>query len=487
MIVVTIVLAAAGDFRQHHLSLMHGWLPLTIQAVAVVVLVAAIGWRTRRWRRLWLPVGNRLRRRAGSRCLLVHLVRGALRAILLRICCGSGSRCPGAPLVVLVAGWRGARWWRRGASVLGVPLCPAVRRPRAESVGRLLPHRADCVESDSPRVRCPTRPTRPPWSPCREHARSPPRASWCRSTSAPCASGFKHRGEFVYLPPAWFATNPPPPLPTLMMIGGEFNTPADWLRAGNAIKTADDFAAAIGGNAPVLVFVDSGGAFNNDTECVNGSRGNSADHLAEGRRAVHGAHLRRQRESGQLGHRRLVDGRHVRGRPDRHAPRRCSAPSRTSPATSRPTRATSSRRSSGCSAATPRRTRAFDPTTVMRQARPVRRRLGLVRHQRNGVGHQRADDGQRGQRRQRTRRPGRRRSHQRSDGGRERRCAALGAANGITCAVVAQPGKHDWPFAERAFATALPWLAGKLGTPGVPAEPLPASAPPAPTAEAAGR
>ena len=102
-----------------------------------------------------------------------------------------------------------------------------------------------------------------------------------RSTSRRRASGFKHRGELVYLPPAWFAIDPPPPLPTLMMIGGEFNTPADWLRAGNAIKTIDDFAAAHGGNAPVLVFVDSGGAFNNDTECVNGPRGNAADHLTK--------------------------------------------------------------------------------------------------------------------------------------------------------------------------------------------------------------
>ena len=51
------------------------------------------------------------------------------------------------------------------------------------------------------------------------------------------------------------------------------------LRAGNAVNTVDDFAAAHGGNAPVLVFVDSGGGFNNDTECVNGTRGNAADHL----------------------------------------------------------------------------------------------------------------------------------------------------------------------------------------------------------------
>ena len=64
-----------------------------------------------------------------------------------------------------------------------------------------------------------------------------------------------------------------------MMIGGEFNTPADWLRAGDAVTTIDKFAAAHGGNAPVFVFVDAGGTFNNDTECVNGPRGNSADHL----------------------------------------------------------------------------------------------------------------------------------------------------------------------------------------------------------------
>jgi hypothetical protein len=49
----------------------------------------------------------------------------------------------------------------------------------------------------------------------------------------------------------------------------------------------------------------------------------------------------------------------------------------------------------------------------------------------------------------------------------------LGRANGIDCAVLPQPGKHDWPFADRAFAAALPWLAGRLGTPGVPRSALP--------------
>lgn len=38
------------------ISLLDGWLPLIIEVIAVVVLIVAIGWRTRRWRLLWIPV-----------------------------------------------------------------------------------------------------------------------------------------------------------------------------------------------------------------------------------------------------------------------------------------------------------------------------------------------------------------------------------------------------------------------------------------------
>ncbi len=66
-----------------------------------------------------------------------------------------------------------------------------------------------------------------------------------------------------------------------MMIGGEFNTPADWIRSGQIMPALDGFTKANGGLAPILVFVDAGGSFNNDTECVNGPRGNAASHLTE--------------------------------------------------------------------------------------------------------------------------------------------------------------------------------------------------------------
>ena len=48
--------AAAQFLASSHTSLMHGWVPVTTQALAAVVLVVAVGWRSRRWRTVWLPV-----------------------------------------------------------------------------------------------------------------------------------------------------------------------------------------------------------------------------------------------------------------------------------------------------------------------------------------------------------------------------------------------------------------------------------------------
>jgi S-formylglutathione hydrolase FrmB len=74
---------------------------------------------------------------------------------------------------------------------------------------------------------------------------------------------------------------PRPALPAVMMIGGEFGTPTDWLRAGDAVPGVDAYARSHGGMAPILVFADSTGSFRNDTECVDGPRGNAAEHLTE--------------------------------------------------------------------------------------------------------------------------------------------------------------------------------------------------------------
>jgi len=265
------------------------------------------------------------------------------------------------------------------------------------------------------------------------------------------ASGFKHRGELVYLPPAWFASDPPRPLPTIMMIGGEFNTPADWLRAGNAIRTIDDFGAQHAGYAPVLVFVDSGGAFNNDTECVNGSRGHAPghDHLTKdvppyvattfGVQADHWGVV-----GWSMGGTCAVDLTVMH--PDMFSAFEDIAGD-IGPNSGNKDQ-TVARLFGGNADAWA----AFDPTTVMTKHGPYAGVAGWFDVNGSTATVQRAKNDQ---------------------AAAANSLCALGAANGIDCAVVTQPGKHDWPFAAHAFAAALPWLAGQIGTPDVPPTPLP--------------
>jgi S-formylglutathione hydrolase FrmB len=54
---------------------------------------------------------------------------------------------------------------------------------------------------------------------------------------------------------------------------------------------------------------------------------------------------------------------------------------------------------------------------------------------------------------------------------------AMASGYGIECAVVPDNGDHGFATAARVFAEALPWLAGRLGTPQAPVVPLPGAAP----------
>jgi S-formylglutathione hydrolase FrmB len=481
---VTSLVIAAGDFRQQHLSLMHGWLPLTVQAVAAVVIVVAVGWRNPSWRRIWLPTAiavGAVLTACAYRYVSSEGLAGDPAPKLLWI----WTTVAGGSVVVLVAGWRGARWWRRGASIVAVPLallCAALALnlwvgyfPTAQTAWNQLtagplPDQTDQATAVA----------------MQKSRQIPAKGAVIPVTIGSAASGFKHRGELVYLPPAWYASDPPPKLPTIMMIGGEFNTPADWLRAGNAIKTVDEFAAAHGGNAPVLVFVDSGGAFNNDTECVNGTRGNAADHLTkdvppfmESTFGVNPSPAKWGIVGWSMGGTCAVDLTVMH--PDEFGAFQDIAGDLGPNSGSQ--QQTIDRLFGGDKAAYAR----FDPLTVIGQHGPyvgvsgwfdisgtasVTNAPTVVNANNSGGAGLGGRD------------PAGRTNDQRSAAASL--CAA-GAANDIACAVVSQPGKHDWPFAAHAFAAALPWLASQLGTPGVPAVGLPASAPPPSTAQAAAR
>ena len=250
-------------------SLLHGWFPVTVQVITVAILVLAAGWRSSRWSLRWLPIA-----------LLVGVGAALLTHWYVGYQGWSGHSAPwgfwiwialtAIAGVVLLAGWRSTRLWQRGLSVLTMPLCLLC-------VVLALNLWVGYVSTTA--------------------------TAWDRLTGAPLggqidATTFRKmrdKGEtpingtvmavtipddVVYLPPAWYATKPPPALPVVMMIGGEFGHPADWPSVG-AQKILDDFAAAHGGNAPVVVWVHHSGAFANDTECVNGIRGNAADHLTK--------------------------------------------------------------------------------------------------------------------------------------------------------------------------------------------------------------
>ncbi|WP_165774326.1 alpha/beta hydrolase [Mycolicibacterium sphagni] len=451
---------------------MHGWLPMAVQIVAGLVLVLAVGWRNRRWRLLWLPLA------AIVGIAVAWYAQWSISDDGL-----AGDPAPhqlwvwtavtGVAAVVAVVGWRGARWWRRGMSVLAVPLCalstalmlnlwvgyfPTVDTAWNQMTAGQLPDQTD--RATVTRM-------------VAQHV-IPATGSIVPVTIPADASHFPHRGELVYLPPAYFATNPPPKLPTVMMIGGEFNTPTDWLRAGNAVKTIDDFAAAHHGNAPVFVFVDSGGAFNNDTECVNGPRGNSADHLIKDVVPFMVSNFGVSTDRANWG----IVGWSMGGtcavdlttmHPDKFSAFEDIAGD-FAPNSGTKTQ-TISRLFGGNAAAYA----DFNPAEV------------IAKHGRyQGVSAWFAVSGNPSA----SRTPLRVAATPSDPNAAANALCGLGAANGIDCSVVAQPGKHDWPFAARAFAAALPWLAGKIETPGVPSVDLPGPPVPQPgpvTIAAAGR
>jgi len=285
------------------------------------------------------------------------------------------------------------------------------------------------------------------------------------------ASGFRHRDELVYLPPAWYATTPPPRLPVVLMLHAQFGHPEDWVRAADAKKTIDNFAAAHGGNAPVFVFVDSSGAFNNDTECVNGIRGNAADHITKDVVPYMISNFGVSSNPANWG----IVGWSAGG---------TCALTLTVKHPELFTAFVDIDGQKGPNAGTKEQSiarlfggdsdawAAFDPKTIMENHGRYSGLSALfaVSRETPNVYHSGATA------------PG--------DVGEEPNDQAnlnpvavanyvcpLASSHGIECAVVPHQAGHDFPSAGAIFATALPWLAGKLGTPGVPVIPLPGAPP----------
>ena len=302
----------------HGMSLLGGWLPLLVEVTAAVVVLWSVGWRTRRWRlggyRSARPSGWPPRSPSAT-CVNTQ----GLASDPAPCSCGCGPRSAPATVPMAALGWRGARWWRRGLSVLAIPLTllatllalnkwvgyyPTVQSAWGALTAGPLPDRDRRGRS----------------------ARAAQHLAGHREVGGgripDTASGFRHRDEYVYLPPAWFAGRDPARAARgdddrrrVQHPGGLDAQRQHHAGYRRATRTAH------GGVAPVFVFVDSGGRFNNDTECVNGPRGNAADHLTKDVRPYVISQFGASSDPAQLGGRGVVDGWHVCHRPDGHAPR----------------------------------------------------------------------------------------------------------------------------------------------------------------------
>lgn len=453
-----------GGSYHHGISLLDGWLPLTVVIATIVVLLAVIGWRTGRWRLLWLPV-----------CVALGVL-GALGGRWFTDSQGlSSDPAPRAlwvwsavfvgAVAVAVLGWRGSRWWRRGLSLLAIPLSllcvglvlnqwvgyyPTVASAWGALTAGPLPDQVGA--SDLPGLRGTAMST----------------GKLVPVSIPDSGSGFAHRTEYVYLPPAWFAGPTPPQLPVVMMIAGEFNTPADWMRSGDITSNIDGYAAAHGGEAPILVFVDAGGSFNNDTECVDGPRGNAADHLTEDVRPYVVATFDASPAAANWG----IVGWSMGGtcavdltvmHPDLFSSFVDIA------GDLGPTAGTRDQTIDRLYGGDAAQWAAFDPTTVIGRHGPYSGVSGLFEDTTDPVRH--GGGPNRPQRSVRTDGTGAsgyggRDNTPDSDetGAAESLCATATSA-GVSCSVHTTAGGHTWQFAAQAFTNGLPWIADQIGVP----------------------
>lgn len=447
------------------MSLTSGWVPTTLELLALAALVFAIG---------------RPPRSALLRWVTIALLTGVLLAVIIRVTVkfqGWSERAAsvGAVIWVVITGfaaaimilaWRGNRWVRRVVSVLAVllaVLCGFAELNRATGYFPTVQALWQRVTGSDP----------PQW--IDESALAAMRASGEQPTRGTIvwveiprdASGFGHRRELVYLPPAWFRSDPPPRLPAVMAIGAEFSHPSDWPQSGGALETLDRFAAFHHGYAPVVVFPDATGSFNNDTECVNGPRGNAADHLTEDVRPYVIAQFGVSPDPANWGLAGWSSGGTCSLMLAVRNPELFSAfvslDGQLGP-NSGTKQQTIARLFGGDAAAWA----AFDPRTLIeKHGRYDNLSAWLGVSEKTPTVHREAGatlD---------TNAIAKWDQYSEDHAANANKLCLLLSAHNAECSVVGYPGSHTFTAAGVGFADALPWLAGRLGTPQVEPPPLP--------------
>lgn len=93
----------------------------------------------------------------------------------------------------------------------------------------------------------------------------------------PATDGFRPRPAYLYLPPA-AVRDPHTHLPVLELLHGTPGAPLDWSSTrGKLVSTADAFASAHHGEAPIIVMPDLNGAPKADSQCIRTKNGRDTE------------------------------------------------------------------------------------------------------------------------------------------------------------------------------------------------------------------
>jgi S-formylglutathione hydrolase FrmB len=257
------------------ISVIDGWVPVTIYALTAIAIVLGLGWRSGIWRRqLMVAIPGAIALTAiGAVLEKIFDFVGYDYPPTFYVWMGIVAFC----VIAAVVGWPGEHAGGRVASLLAIPLSAIMMAQLVNAQyayypnigalsGKVAENEVDAGGLDAKKDEAKTAGT------------LPPNGSVLEEPIPGTESGFVARNAYVYLPPAYFA-DPTPQLPVIMMLHGSPGEPANWTQGAMADQTADAFAAQNGGKAPILVTPDISGSTEGDTECIDGPRGNVETYL----------------------------------------------------------------------------------------------------------------------------------------------------------------------------------------------------------------
>jgi S-formylglutathione hydrolase FrmB len=280
------------------ISVIDGWFPTVIIVLTIVTLLASLGWRaTRTRRRRRSPSSGEwstpeVRRRPAWLWQLLLGIPIAIALVGLAALIDDGVslipyQFPNSfyvwfALIPLAAafcalGWRRAPWWRRAISVISVVLACLFALTLVNQhyqyypdIGALLGKEAQYQVDDAQLTQA--------QADYRRTKKLPDHGFTISEQIPGTRSGFHGRDAFIWLPPAW-VKSPTPRLPIVELLQGSPAAPEDWTRAGYADQTAQAYALAHDGRAPIVVMPDSNGSETGDTECVDSNLGDAETYL----------------------------------------------------------------------------------------------------------------------------------------------------------------------------------------------------------------